>query len=67
MGVPLITRDNEVFGTLCGLSSRAQPRTLARFLPIVEMSARLLSTLGPEEPAQRVASSARASILDRPT
>ncbi|MGY5884746.1 GAF domain-containing protein [Modestobacter lacusdianchii] len=48
IGVPLITRGGEVFGTLCGVSSRAQPRTLARHLPLVEMTARMLSTLLPE-------------------
>src|SRR5215207_4212548 len=37
IGVPLVTRDGEVFGTLCGVSSRAQPRTLTRYLPLVEM------------------------------
>ena len=68
LGVPLVTRDGEVFGTLCGVSSRAQPRTLSRHLPLVEMTARLLSTLLPEEPgAQRAESSSPAGILDRPT
>jgi GAF domain-containing protein len=45
IGVPLVTRDGTVFGTLCGVSSRAQPRTLTRYLPLVEMTARMLSTL----------------------
>jgi GAF domain-containing protein len=45
IGVPLVTRGGELFGTLCGLSVRAQPRTLIRFLPTVEMTARMLSTL----------------------
>jgi GAF domain-containing protein len=45
IGVPLVTRRGELFGTLCGLSVRAQPRTLIRFLPTVEMTARMLSTL----------------------
>jgi GAF domain-containing protein len=49
VGVPLLTRSRTVFGTLCGVSSRAQPRSLARHLPTVEMVARLLSTLLPEE------------------
>ena len=49
MGVPLVTRSGEVFGTLCGVSSRAQPRTLARHLPLVEMTARMLSTLLPPD------------------
>lgn len=50
LGVPLVTRGGAVFGTLCGVSSRAQPRTLARHLPLVEMTARLLSTLLPPDP-----------------
>jgi GAF domain-containing protein len=45
IGVPLVTREGAVFGTLCGVSSRAQPRSLARSLPLVEMTARMLSTL----------------------
>jgi GAF domain-containing protein len=45
LGVPLVTRDGELFGTLCGLSTRAQPRTLTRFLPLVELTARMLSTM----------------------
>ena len=49
IGVPLVTRTGEVFGTLCGVSARAQPRTLARHLPLVEMTARMLSTLLPGE------------------
>jgi hypothetical protein len=47
IGVPLVTREGAVFGTLCGVSSRAQPRSLIRSLPLVEMTARLLSTLLP--------------------
>jgi GAF domain-containing protein len=45
IGVPLVTREMSVFGTLCGVSSRAQPRSLARSLPLVEMTARMLSTV----------------------
>jgi GAF domain-containing protein len=45
VGVPLLTRDGTVFGTLCGISSRAQPRSLTRSLPLVEMTARMLSTV----------------------
>jgi GAF domain-containing protein len=61
IGVPLVTRDGAVFGTLCGVSARAQPRTLARFLPLVEMTARMLSTLLPETAtSQLVASNAPA-------
>jgi GAF domain-containing protein len=45
VGVPLVTRDGTLFGTLCGLSTRAQPRSLTRSLPLVEMTARMLSTV----------------------
>ncbi len=45
VGVPLVTAERTVFGTLCGVSSRAQPRSLARSLPVVEMTARMLSTV----------------------
>jgi GAF domain-containing protein len=51
MGVPLVTRSHTVFGTLCGVSTRAQPRSFARNLPSVEIVARLLSTLLPEDAA----------------
>jgi hypothetical protein len=47
MGVPLVDRDGVVFGTLCGVSSRAQPRSFARHLPTAELVARLLSSLVP--------------------
>jgi GAF domain-containing protein len=50
IGVPLVTRDGALFGSLCGISSRAQPRSLAKFLPLVEMTARMLSTLLPPWP-----------------
>ena len=45
VGVPLVTEDVEVFGTLCGIAFRAKPRSAARELPLVEMVARMLSTL----------------------
>ncbi len=68
IGVPLVTRDGEVFGTLCGVSSRAQPRSLTRFLPMVEMTARMLSTLLSAPPdAQREPVSARASMREPAT
>jgi GAF domain-containing protein len=68
IGVPLVTREREVFGTLCGVSSRAQPRTLARHLPLTEMTARMLSSLLPEvKPAQREATSSWTSIRARAT
>jgi hypothetical protein len=45
VGVPIVDPDGDLFGTLCGLASRAQPRSAARDLPLVEMVARMLSTL----------------------
>jgi GAF domain-containing protein len=44
-GVPIFDPDGELFGTVCGLASRAQPRSAARDLPVVEMVARMLTTL----------------------
>jgi GAF domain-containing protein len=44
-GVPIVDADGELFGTVCGLASRAQPRSAGRDLPLVEMVARMLSTL----------------------
>jgi GAF domain-containing protein len=68
IGVPLVTRDGEVYGTLCGISSRAQPRSLTRFLPMVEMTARMLSTLRSATPdAQREPVSALASMREPAT
>jgi GAF domain-containing protein len=68
IGVPLVTRAGEVFGTLCGVSSRAQPRTLTRYLPLVEMTARMLSTLlSADDSAQRLVTSSAALMRDRPT
>jgi GAF domain-containing protein len=45
LGVPLVTRDGELFGTVCAIAYRAQPRSAARGLATVEFVARLLSTL----------------------
>jgi GAF domain-containing protein len=45
LGVPLVTRDGELFGTLCAIAYRAQPRSAARGLATVEFVARMLSTL----------------------
>ena len=68
IGVPLVTRSGEVFGPLCGISSRAQPRSLTRFLPLVEMTARMLSTLlAATQDPQREAASARASMREPAT
>ena len=45
IGVPLVAPEGQLFGTLCGVAFRAKPRSAARELPLVEMVARLLSTL----------------------
>lgn len=45
VGVPLVTRDLELFGTLCGIAYRAKPRSAAREMDVVEAAARMLSTL----------------------
>ncbi len=45
VGVPLLRVDGTLFGTLCGVAFRAKPRSAARDLRVVEVSARLLSTL----------------------
>ena len=45
IGVPLVGPDRQLFGTLCGVAFRAKPRSAARELPLVEMVARMLSTL----------------------
>jgi GAF domain-containing protein len=45
LGVPLVTADGRLFGTLCAVAFRARPRSAARDLPLVEVVARMLSTL----------------------
>jgi|SRR5215218_2939292 len=45
LGIPLVTADMQLFGTLFGLAYRAKPRSAARELEVVEAAARLLSTL----------------------
>jgi len=45
LGVPLVTTDGELFGTVCAIGFRARPRSAARDLPLAEMVARMLSTL----------------------
>jgi GAF domain-containing protein len=45
LGVPLVTEDRQLFGTVCGIAFRAKPLSAARDLPLVEMVARMLSTL----------------------
>ncbi len=45
IGVPIVSPEGEVFGTLCAWGFRARPRSAARDLHLVETMARLLSTL----------------------
>jgi hypothetical protein len=45
VGVPLVTAKGELFGTLCGVAFRARPLSASRDLPLVEVVARMLSTL----------------------
>ena len=45
LGVPLVTVDGQLFGTVCAVGFRARPRSATRDLPLVELVARMLSTL----------------------
>ena len=45
VGIPLLDRDLQLFGTLCGIAYRAKPRSAVRELSVVEAAARMLSTL----------------------
>ena len=45
IGVPLVHPAPELFGTVCGFSFRAKPLSATRDLPLVEVMARMLSTL----------------------
>ncbi|HEV7211649.1 MAG TPA: GAF domain-containing protein [Blastococcus sp.] len=45
LGVPLVTPDGQLFGTVCGVAFRAKPLSATRELPLVEIVARMLSTL----------------------
>ena len=61
VGIPLVTKDLELFGTLCGVAYRAKPRSAVRELEVVEAAARLLSTLmsaGMDPPALSAAPAA---------
>ena len=65
VGVPLVTPEHELFGTLCGLAFRAKPRSAARELTVVEVAARMLSTLmaaGMPPPPAPVAASAAGRL-----
>lgn len=71
LGVPLVTADGQLFGTVCGVAFRAKPLSAARDLPLVEMVARMLSTLlgaglaPPSIPAPRLPDSPEASHPSR--
>ncbi|WP_409330337.1 histidine kinase [Trujillonella humicola] len=45
IGVPVVGPDLGLFGTVCGVGSRARPLSATRDLPLVELVARLLSSL----------------------
>jgi GAF domain-containing protein len=45
VGVPLVRPDGTPFGTLCGVAFRAKPLSAAREMSVVEVAARMLSTL----------------------
>jgi len=45
LGVPLHSRDGELFGTLGALSGRAEPEVLTQALPEVQLVGRFLSTV----------------------
>jgi len=51
LGVPLVTRDGELYGTLCAIAFRAQPRSATRGLATAEFVARMLSTLLADRPS----------------
>lgn len=67
IGVPLLRPDGSLFGTVCGYGFRAQSPALARQLPVVELTARLLASLlavdgaGPRRPAVPTQLSGRAA------
>jgi GAF domain-containing protein len=45
VGVPLLHPGEELFGTVCGMAFRAKPLSATRDLPLVELTARMLSSL----------------------
>lgn len=45
VGVPLMSEDGELFGTLCAIDPAPQPDTIADQLPLVELLAKLLSSI----------------------
>ncbi len=51
LGVPLLRGDGELYGTVCGFGLERQPATFVDHLPLVEHTARLLSTILAQEGA----------------
>ena len=45
VGVPLVRSDGELFGTLCAIDPLPQPNEITDELPMIEMMARLLTTI----------------------
>lgn len=66
VGVPLISPDGELLGTLCAIDPAPAPASLAEIQPFVELQARLLATvlsaeLDAARQARRAEAGARAS------
>lgn len=53
VGVPLLRSDSSLFGTLCAIDPAPQPPGVCAELPVVELSARLLSSLLEKDAEQR--------------
>lgn len=45
IGIPLYQADGELFGTLCSIDTQVKPRSIEKELPIIELLAKLLSTI----------------------
>ena len=65
LGVPLLSSDGELFGTLCGFSGEVQPESMTELLGPVQLLGRLLSTIiaGEQMAADRSTDAARAYAL----
>lgn len=65
LGVPLLTGDGELFGTLCALAGAPQPASWHDAMPAVSVMGRMLSTVlaGEQATRDRSAEAARAYAL----
>lgn len=65
LGVPLLTGDGELFGTLCALAGAPQPAWWQDALPVVSVMGRMLSTVlaGEQATRDRSVEAARAYAL----